>query len=47
MDNIDIYALASKTTVPSLTEPQTAENPNIGKNDKRQKDKKTLFSVMN
>jgi hypothetical protein len=30
MDNIDIYALASKTTDPSLIEPQTAENPNIG-----------------
>ena len=40
MDNIDIYALASKTTVPSLIEQQTAENPNIGKNDKRQNDKR-------
>ena len=40
MDNIDIYALASKTTDPSLIEQQTAENPNIGKNDKRQNDKR-------
>ena len=40
MDNIDIYALASKTTVPTLIEQQTAENPNIGKNDKRQNDKR-------
>gem|GEM_PF-3875423 len=30
MDNIDIYALASKKRQPPLTEQQAAENPNIG-----------------